>query len=93
MEQFDGKNTRTVVDFTEIPLSGPIYDGLDAKLTLEVRDFGEPERTLVIRTVVDGKPITTLVRWDAFTDALDTMRANMMTENWDDSLAQLIGGS
>lgn len=89
----DSKAT-TVVDFIEVPLSGPIYDTVDgAKLSLEVRDFGTPQRTMVLRTWLDGKVVTTMVDWDDFTDALDGMRARMMSPDWDEALAQLTGGS
>lgn len=84
----------SVIDFIEVPLSGPIYDTVDnAKLTLEVRDFGTTERTMVLRTWIDGNVVTTMVGWDAFTDALDGMRARMMRPDWDEALAQLTGGS
>ena len=84
---------KSVVDYVEMPLSGPIYDDLNGKLYLEVRQFdGRKERTLVVRTMIDGHPTTTMVRWDVFTDALDGMRARMMGDDWDDALASLIGG-
>lgn len=84
---------RTVVDFFEIPLTGPIYDETYGKLMVEVRDFGEAYgRTLVIRTVIDGHPTTTMIRWDTFTDALDEMRSRMMSGDWDEALSQLMGG-
>lgn len=83
---------KTVIDYCEVPLSGPIYDDVYGKLMLEVRDFSEAERTLVIRTMIDGVPTTTMVRWDVFTDALDTMRARMMSGDWDEALIQMIGG-
>lgn len=91
MDEID--KMKTVIEYAEVPLSGPVYDGLDAKLTLEVRDFGLPERTLVINTVIDGRPLTTMVRWDVFTDALDGIRGRLMSGNWDDALSQLTGGS
>lgn len=83
----------SVVDFIEVPLSGPIYDEADgAKITLEVRDFGTPQRTMVLRTWIDGKVVTTMVDWDEFIDAFDAMRGRMMSPDWDEALAQLVGG-
>jgi len=87
------KLANSVVDFFEVPLSGPIYDEAHGKLMLEVRDFGEKRRTLAIRTMIDGMPVTTMVRWDEFIDGLDAMRARMMPGDWDDALSQLIGGT
>jgi hypothetical protein len=46
---------------------------------------------MVIRTWLDGTPITTMVSWAKFTDALDAMRARMMGDVWDDALIALIG--
>ena len=85
---------KTVIDFFEIPLTGPIYDETYGKLFIEVRDFGEAYgRTMVIRTMIDGVPTTTMIRWDAFTDALDGMRSRMMSEDWDEALINLMGGN
>lgn len=83
---------KTVIDSFQLDLSDPIYDA-SGKLFVEVRDFGNPERTLVIRTMVDGVPVTTMVSWETFTDQFDAMRARMMSGNWDDALTQLVGRS
>jgi hypothetical protein len=85
---------KTVIEAAEIPLRGPIYDDVYGKLMIEVRDFGESySRTLVIRTMIDGHAVSTMVEWDKFTDAIDGMRANMMTADWDEALVQLTGGT
>lgn len=92
MEEID--RLKSVVDYTEMPLAGPIYDGLYGRLMLEVRQFdGRSDRTFVIRTMLDGKPHTTMVSWDVFTDALDSMRARMMSGDWDEALSRLTGGT
>lgn len=86
-------SNKTVVDYIEIPLSGPLYDDLDGRLYLEVREMDPPERTLVITTLLDGKPITTLVHWDTFTEAFDAMRDRMLGSTWDEALTKLMGDS
>jgi hypothetical protein len=98
-ENEENPHVKSVVAWTEVPLEGPIYfneageDDLNAHLTIEVRDFGKINKTLVIRTWLDGQPITTMVSWDKFTDAFDTMRAGMMSGDWDDALALLVGST
>lgn len=86
-----------MIEVAEVPLSGPIYDSdlpyESAKLTLEVRDFGSIDRTLVIRTWVDGEVKTTMVSLAAFEDAFDGMRARIMAPDWDTALIQLTGGN
>ena len=74
-------------------LEGPIYDDVDGKLFVEVRDFDRPERILVIRTMIEGYPVTTMVSWEKFIDAFDGMRARMMGDDWDTALAVLTGRS
>lgn len=74
-------------------LEGPIYEDVHGKLCVEVRDFGSVDRTLVIRTMIDGHPVTTMVSWSKFTDEFDAMRSRMMSEDWDEALSQLTGGS
>jgi hypothetical protein len=83
----------TVIDEFTLELGGPIYDDVHGTLFVEVRDFGKPERTLVIRTMIDGNPVTTMVSWEKFTDQLDDMRARMMGNSWDEALAVLTGRS
>ena len=87
----DTSHLKTVVDYIEIPLSGPIYDEVDGRLFLEVRELDPPQRTLVITTMIDGEPTTTLVQWDTFTEAFDAMRDRMLGDTWDDALANLMG--
>ena len=87
----DLNKNKTVVDYIEIPLVGPIYDGVDGRLFLEVREMDPPQRTLVITTMIDGNPVTTLVMWDTFTEAFDAMRDRMLGETWDAALASLMG--
>jgi hypothetical protein len=88
---------KTVVDTFEIPLDGPIYDGghvtENLKLSFEVRDFGTPERTLVVRWWQDGHPYTAMASWEAFTSGLDDMRVRMLGDDWDTALSVLVGGS
>jgi hypothetical protein len=95
MERDDGLTDKviSVVDWFETPLEGPIYDGLDAKLSIEVRDFGRVQRTMVIRTWIDGAPVTTMVSFEKFIDAFDAMRQRMMPSDWDDALASLVGNT
>jgi hypothetical protein len=74
-------------------LGGPIYQSEDGTVTVEVRDFGHADRTLVITTEVAGKLIPTMVSWSKFTDEFDAMRSRMMSGDWDEALSQLVGGS
>lgn len=93
MKNSKQSEVHTVVDEFEVPLDGSIY-GVDVermKLTFEVRDFGKPLRTLVVRLWADGKPYTAMASWELFTDELDAMRARMMAGNWDEALSQLTG--
>lgn len=80
---------KTIIDVADVPLEGPIYDGLHAHLHLEVRDFGTPERTLVLRSFIEGEVVTTMVSLAKFEDAFDGMRARMMAPDWDTAMIQL----
>jgi hypothetical protein len=80
----------TSIDGFQLELDNSIYEDVSGKLIFEVRDFGKPERTLVIRNLIDGNPIVMMVGWSKFTDALDEMRGRMMSEDWDESLVQLL---
>lgn len=84
---------KTVVDGFNIELGGVVYTDVHGKLFVEVRDFGTPERTLIIRTMIDGHPVTTEVSFEKFTDEFDAMRARMMSGDWDEALSQLVGRS
>lgn len=84
---------KSVVDGFSLDLGGPIYDGVHGTLFIEVRDFGKPERTLVLRTIIDGHPVTTMVSWETFTYQLDAMRGRMMGSDWDEALSHLVGRS
>ena len=82
---------KTVIEVMDVPLEGPIYDGVHAHLSVEVRDFLEDDnRTMVVRFWIDGTPYTAMVGWDKFTEEFDAMRARMMTSNWDDALSILM---
>jgi hypothetical protein len=85
-----GDNITTILGFAEIPLSGQ-YDDPDVEgyLSLEVRDFGLPTRTLVIVSNVEGDEVVTMVSLSQFEDAFDGMRARMLAPDWDDALAQI----
>lgn len=86
-------NNKTVVDAFDLPLSGPIYGGVtNAKMSFEVRDFGQPERTLVVRFWMDGKVYTAMAPWSEFTDEMDAMRSRMFAGSWDEALTQLTAG-
>lgn len=84
---------KTVIDGFSVPLGGKVYADVHGTLMVEVRDFGLPERTLIIRTMIDGYPVTTEVSWELFTEQFDSMRTRMMSSNWDDALSQLVGRS
>lgn len=86
-ESADG--VTSIVAAMDVPLDGPIYDGVHAHLSLEVRDFGEPSRTLVVRMWVEGTVQTAMVDWESFTGAFDAMRAGMMPADWDGALSAL----
>lgn len=73
----------------DVPLDGPIYEDVHAHLSLEVRDFGSPDRTLVVRLWFEGKPITAMVDWEIFVRHFDEMRASMMPTDWDSALDHL----
>lgn len=83
----------TVIDSFNLELGGVVYADVHGKLFVEVRDFGNPERTLIIRTMIDGHPVTTEVSFEKFTDQFDAMRARMMSSDWDEALSQLVGRS
>lgn len=78
------------IDGFELTLDNSIYEDVSGKFMLEVRDFGKQDRTMVIRAMIDGNPVTVMVGWAEFTDALDGMRGRMMSEDWDESLVQLL---
>lgn len=80
-----------VVAAIDVPLDGPIYEGVHAHLSVEVREFGSGRRTMVVRMWVDGIVQTAMVDWDRFTDAFDGMRSGMMSSDWDDALSHLTG--
>jgi hypothetical protein len=61
-------------------------------MTLEVRDFGTIEKTMVIRFWVDGHVSSAMVSMEKFAAAIDEMRAGMMSEDWDEALLQLLTG-
>jgi hypothetical protein len=83
---------KSIIDVVDIPLEGPIYEGINnAKLSLEIRDFGTPNRTLVVRYWAEGHPMTAMVSWEKFTDAFDAMRARMLSGDWDEALTQMLG--
>lgn len=93
MTSKETEGVNTVIDSFEIPLDGRIY-GVDVdrmKLSFEVRDFGSPLRTLVVRLWSDGKPYTAMASYELFVDELDSMRARMLQPDWDEALAQLTG--
>lgn len=77
----------------ELKLDHHLYEGVDANIRFEVRDFGQTDRVLVVRSDVGGQVVTTLVSWAQFTDAFDQMRGNMMSEDWDEALTLLTGRS
>lgn len=79
----------SIVAAFDVPLDGPIYDGVHAHLSMEVRDFGRATRTLVMRVWIEGTVQTAMVDWDRFTDAFDNMRAGMLPADWDDALSAL----
>jgi len=80
----------TTIDTFQVPLSDPVYDGLDVYLEGELRDFGTSGRNLVMRFQDGPSHLTTvIVPWDKFTNEIDAIRARIMMENWDDALAQL----
>lgn len=84
--------TNSVIGYTEVALEGPIYEDLDGKLSLEVRDLPEGE-TAVITVWMRGTPFVYMVNWNKFTDAIDGMRSRMIIpDNWDAALAGLTGG-
>lgn len=89
------KDTTSVVDAFDLPLRGPIYDGIpNAKMSFEVRNFdGQPDRTLVVRFWMDGKVYTAMAPFEEFADEMDAMRSRMFAGSWDDALAQLTGRS
>lgn len=89
----EAERLKTVIDSFNLELGGVVYTEVHGTLFVEVRDFGAPERTLIIRTMIDGNPVTTEVSWERFTDEFDAMRARMMSEDWDDALSQLVGRS
>lgn len=89
----EDSNVRTVVDAFSVPLGGVIYTDVHGTLFVEVRDFGKPERTMIIRTMIDGHPVSTEVSWETFVDEFDAMRARMMSSDWDEALSQLVGRS
>ena len=88
-ESGETDETTTVIAAMDVPLEGPIYKDVHAHVSLEVRDFGCPERTLVLRLWVEGQPYTSMVDWTKFTEAFDEMRASMMPMDWDDARSAL----
>lgn len=86
-------DVNTVVDAFDMKLTNLVYAELDeAVVSFEVRDFGTPHRQLVVRSYLDGIESTLLIPWEDFITEFDTMRARMMSEDWDTSLMQLVGG-
>lgn len=83
------KNVQTVIDQADVPLEGPIYDDVHAHLSMEVRDFSTPDRTLVLRSWVEGEVVSTMVSLAKFEEAFDGMRARMLMPDWDDALQQI----
>jgi hypothetical protein len=81
----------TTVDGFELPLEGPSHEAGDGKLTLEIRDFGSPERTLVVRYKVGANVYTAMVSWEKFVAESDAMRARLLGDDWDSALANLTG--
>ena len=79
--------SNTTVDGISVPLTG--YPG--NHLTLEVRDFGSPERDLVVRYEIEGRAYTVIVPWEKFTAEFDAMRARMLGSDWDTALSALVG--
>ena len=86
--------TTTVVEACDIPLDGPIYEDTEnGKMSFEVRDFGTPNRNLVVRFWLDGQVYTAMASWEKFTDEFDGMRSRMLPSDWDSALSSLIGGN
>lgn len=85
------KNVQTVIEHADIPLEGPFYNPNDvhAHVSLEIRDFSTPDRTLVIRSWVEGEVVSTMVSLAKFEEAFDGMRARMLMPDWDDALQQI----
>lgn len=90
----NSSEAKSVVDAFDIPLIGSVYDGFDkATMSFEVRDFGEPQRSLVVHFQIGDQVYTGIASWGDFTDGMDAMRARMLADNWDDALASLLGRS
>lgn len=79
--------TNTTIDGISVPLTS--HPG--NHLVLEVRDFGSPERNLVVRYVIEGHAYTVIVPWEKFTADFDAMRARMLGSDWDTALSALVG--
>lgn len=85
------KQDNSVVDAFDLPLTHPFYNGLAANMSFDVRDFKEG-RTLVVSFTLDDKVFDAFLPWGEFTEEMDAMRARMVSEDWDEALAQMNKG-
>lgn len=84
--------TNSHLDGFVLDLDDSIYEEQAGKLVVEVRDMlGDTNRTLVIRTLFAGRPITVMVDYNAFAEAFNDMQGKLMSTDWDESLMQLLG--